>query len=256
MSNYTKATDFASKDTLLSGDPLKIIRGSEIDDEFNAIQTAVNTKAETNNTALTGTPTAPTAAAGTNTTQIATTAFVNTAINAFEVQTADIVDSAITTAKVANSAITTDKVADSAVTTAKLADSSVTLAKISATGTAGSATYLRGDGSWSSISTGLTTSAVLTALAGASVGDIGTYAFCWCTAGTVNPGATVSGSTLRYAGFTDSYYDSINNTTVPLALNTTSSPVPSGTWRCMGYAMTAYGPTQNGEGVSLFLRIS
>jgi hypothetical protein len=81
MSNYTKATDFASKDDLLSGDPQKIIKGTEIDDEFAAIQTAVNSKADSNNSALTGTPTAPTAAAGTNTTQIATTAFVTRQVN-------------------------------------------------------------------------------------------------------------------------------------------------------------------------------
>lgn len=76
MSNYTKATDFASKDDLLVGNPSKIVRGAELDAEFNAIQTAVNSKAEAANASLTGVPTAPTAAAGTNTTQIATTAFV------------------------------------------------------------------------------------------------------------------------------------------------------------------------------------
>ena len=81
MSNYTKATDFASKDSLLSGDPQKIIKGTEIDDELSAIQTAVNSKANSNNSALTGTPTAPTAAAATNTTQIATTAFVTRQVN-------------------------------------------------------------------------------------------------------------------------------------------------------------------------------
>jgi hypothetical protein len=81
MSNYTKATDFASKDDLLSGDPQKIIKGAEIDDEFAAIQTAVNSKADSNNSALTGTPTAPTASAATNTTQIATTAFVTRQVN-------------------------------------------------------------------------------------------------------------------------------------------------------------------------------
>lgn len=47
MSNYTKGTDFAAKDDLLSGDPAKIVRGSEIDDEFNAIQVAVNSKPDT-----------------------------------------------------------------------------------------------------------------------------------------------------------------------------------------------------------------
>ena len=81
MANYLKATDFAAKDALLSGDPNKIVKGTEINDEFNAIQTAVNSKANTASPALTGTPTAPTASEGTNTTQIATTAFVATAVN-------------------------------------------------------------------------------------------------------------------------------------------------------------------------------
>ena len=79
MSNYVKATDFASKDALLTGDPLKIVSGTEINDEFNAIQTAVNTKADLNSPTLTGVPSAPKAAAGTNTTQLATTSFVKTA---------------------------------------------------------------------------------------------------------------------------------------------------------------------------------
>lgn len=80
MSNYVKATDFASKDALLTGDPLKIVSGTEINDEFNAIQTAVNTKADINSPTLTGAPSAPTAGAGTNTTQLATTRFVTTAL--------------------------------------------------------------------------------------------------------------------------------------------------------------------------------
>tara|TARA_R110000868_G_scaffold116345_4_gene309895 strand:- start:6062 stop:6403 length:342 start_codon:yes stop_codon:yes gene_type:complete len=79
MSNYTKSTNFAVKDGLSVGTAAKRVRGTEIDDEFNAIATAVGTKADTNNTALTGVPTAPTAAAGTNTTQVATTAFASSA---------------------------------------------------------------------------------------------------------------------------------------------------------------------------------
>ena len=79
MANYLKATDFAAKDALLSGDPNKIVKGTEIDDEFDSIQTAVNSKANIASPTFTGTPAAPTAAAGTNTTQIATTAFVTTA---------------------------------------------------------------------------------------------------------------------------------------------------------------------------------
>ncbi|MBL4756047.1 MAG: hypothetical protein JKY52_20940, partial [Flavobacteriales bacterium] len=65
-----------TKDGLTTGDPLKIISGTELNAEFNAIQTAVNSKANTNSPTLTGVPAAPTAAQGTNTTQLATTAFV------------------------------------------------------------------------------------------------------------------------------------------------------------------------------------
>jgi hypothetical protein len=76
MANYTKATNFLAKDSLATGDAAKIIKGSEFDTEFNALQTAVNSKANTISPAFTGTPTAPTAASGTSTTQLATTEFV------------------------------------------------------------------------------------------------------------------------------------------------------------------------------------
>lgn len=82
MSDYVKSTNFASKDSLASGNPLKIVKGAEIDTEFNNIATAVATKADLNSPALSGTPTAPTASSIVNTTQIATTAFVQTAIAA------------------------------------------------------------------------------------------------------------------------------------------------------------------------------
>jgi hypothetical protein len=81
MSNYSKSTNFASKDSLASGNPLKVIKGTEIDDEFEALETAVGTKADLASPTFTGTPAAPTAASGTNTTQIATTAFVSSAIS-------------------------------------------------------------------------------------------------------------------------------------------------------------------------------
>lgn len=51
-------------------------RSDVLDTNFNAIQTAVNSKADKASPALTGAPTAPTAPAGTNTTQIANTAHV------------------------------------------------------------------------------------------------------------------------------------------------------------------------------------
>jgi hypothetical protein len=54
MSNYTKTTNFASKDNLSPGNPLKIVKGTEIDTEFNNIQTAVATKTDNASAAITG----------------------------------------------------------------------------------------------------------------------------------------------------------------------------------------------------------
>ena len=46
MSNYTKTTNFATKDNLSPGNPLKIVKGTEIDTEYNNIATAVATKTD------------------------------------------------------------------------------------------------------------------------------------------------------------------------------------------------------------------
>jgi len=92
MSNYTKSTNFAVKDGLSAGTAAKRVRGTEIDDEYNAIAVAVATKANINNTALTGVPTAPTASASTNSTQIATTAYTTTAVAAIPTVTAAVIN--------------------------------------------------------------------------------------------------------------------------------------------------------------------
>ena len=86
MSDYTKSTNFATKDNLSSGNALKIVKGTEIDTEFNNIATAIATKADLASPTFTGTPTLPTGtiavtqSSGSNTTTIATTAFVQAAI--------------------------------------------------------------------------------------------------------------------------------------------------------------------------------
>ena len=104
-------------------------------------------------------------------------------------------------------------------------------------GTANNTTYLRGDQTWATVSTTPTTDQVLSATAGASVGAIGTYGFFYATNGTTkSPGATLAGSSLRYANAI-----------------TYSSTAPSGTWRLMGY--TQGGTSINYE-FSLWLRIS
>ena len=82
MSNYVQSTNFATKDALSSGDPLKIVKGTEINTEFNNIATAVATKADLISPTFTGTPAAPTASFGVSTTQLATTAFVQAALQA------------------------------------------------------------------------------------------------------------------------------------------------------------------------------
>lgn len=95
--SYTKLTDYAVKDGLPAGNSSKIIRGTEIDADFSAIEAdlllkateayadaaaaaAAAAKADIASPTFTGVPAAPTASLGTNTTQLATTAFVqNTA---------------------------------------------------------------------------------------------------------------------------------------------------------------------------------
>ena len=61
MTDYTKTTNFASKDSLPSGNANKIVKGAEIDTEFNNIATASATKANIAGPTFTGTVTIPTA---------------------------------------------------------------------------------------------------------------------------------------------------------------------------------------------------
>jgi len=82
VSNYVKSTNFAVKDGLPSGDPLKVVKGTEIDTEFNNIATSINSKANLSSPTFIGTPFAPTASFGTSTNQIATAAFVQAALQA------------------------------------------------------------------------------------------------------------------------------------------------------------------------------
>ena len=82
MSDYTKSTDFASKDALPSGNAAKIVKGTEIDTEFNNIAVAVATKADLASPGFSGSPTAPTQSTGDNTSKLATTGFVQAALSA------------------------------------------------------------------------------------------------------------------------------------------------------------------------------
>jgi hypothetical protein len=124
MSNYIKATNFASKDALSTGNALKTVSGTEIDDEYTAIATAVATKANTASPTLTGTPAAPTASASTTTTQVATTAFTQAAITAGITAKAPLASPALTgtpTAPTASASTNTTQLATTAYTTTAIA---------------------------------------------------------------------------------------------------------------------------------------
>jgi hypothetical protein len=88
MSNYTQSTNFATKDALPSGDPLKIVKGTEINTEFVNIAVAVATKADLISPTFTGSPVLPTGTTavtqsfGNSSTALATTAFVQAALQA------------------------------------------------------------------------------------------------------------------------------------------------------------------------------
>jgi len=88
VSNYVQSTNFATKDALPSGDPLKIVKGTEINTEFANIAIAVATKADTASPTFTGTPAMPTGTTGVtqsfgnSATLLATTAFVQAALQA------------------------------------------------------------------------------------------------------------------------------------------------------------------------------
>ena len=90
---------------------------------------------------------------------------------------------------------------------------------------------------WTSASATLTTAQVLSATAGAAVGDVGSYALLFDSATLArSPGATLAGSTLRYTSC-----DGAPTTTAP-----------SGTWRIMGATTVV----NNRSSTSVWLRIS
>ncbi len=155
--------------------------------------------------------------------------------------------------KPANQIVNSDQIADGAVGTNDIANNAVTVSKLSATGTPDSTTFLRGDGSWQSVAP--TTTQVLSATAGATVGAVGTYAWLG-DASTVQttPGSTRAGSNLWYAGLSadTSWSNQLPGGTT--AQGGSFGGQPSGTWRAMGLSQ----PRDNNTRfpVTLWLRIS
>lgn len=69
MADYSQVNDYSAKDALSTGDPLKLIKGSDIDAEFSALSTAVASKFDSTDVATAGE-----AQAGTNNTKVITPA--------------------------------------------------------------------------------------------------------------------------------------------------------------------------------------
>ena len=63
--------------------------------------------------------------------------------------------SKIGTASIGVDVIVAEDIANNAITVAELADDAVTIAKLAATGTASSSNFLRGDNTWTAVSTDL-----------------------------------------------------------------------------------------------------
>ena len=53
MSNYIKITDYQAKDSLLTGDPAKLVKGTEIGADFDAVVVAVATKHDSSDIGVT-----------------------------------------------------------------------------------------------------------------------------------------------------------------------------------------------------------
>jgi hypothetical protein len=51
MSDYTQVVDYSAKDALSSGDPNKLVKGSDVDSDLSAISTAIATKYDSNDLA-------------------------------------------------------------------------------------------------------------------------------------------------------------------------------------------------------------
>lgn len=92
-----------------------------------------------------------------------------------------------------------------------------------------------------------TTAQVLTATAGATALAVGTYSWCYITAGAKSNNSNYAGSGLRTVGIA---LDAGTVGSSPFAEGT--GPQPAGTWKCMGSFNASY----YNVGATLFMRVA
>ncbi len=245
MSNYVQSTNFATKDALSSGDPLKIVKGTEINIEFNNIATAVATKADLASPTLVtpniGTPSAGVLTSCTGLPIIAgTSGTLSVARGGTGVTTStgtgDVVLS--TSPTLVTPALGTPA-------SGNLANCTFPTLNQNTTGNAATATT-------ASTVTTITTAQTLTAGSAAAFGDVGSYAFLRAASNVIHTaGTTYAGSGLRAsAGIT---FDTGGT------VEAVDGATPSGTWRAMGernVVQTGCPPVQAQFGSTLYLRVS
>jgi hypothetical protein len=134
----------------------------------------------------------------------------------------------------------TQTLTNKSISGAQINSGTVAVARLGS-GTPGTGNFLRGDGSWQTVPTSApTTAQVLSATAGASAGDVGTYAWMYPTASiTFTQGATRAGSGLRFSSLISSF-------------QVDTGATAAGTWRAMG----STGTSVSNPWSSLWLRIS
>jgi hypothetical protein len=256
MSNYTQSTNFATKDSLPSGDPLKIVKGTEINTEFNNISVAIATKADTTSPTLTSpvlvTPALGTPASGvmTNVTGLPLTSGVTGTLPVANGGTG------VTTSTGTGSVVRSDSptlVSPALGTPSALVGTNITgtAAALSIGGNAATATN-------ASTVTTVTTAQVLGATAGASHQDVGSMTIAWnTTTSDVASNGTIAGSSLRYTNTQSATTGAPANTfatifSVSASFPTTATTTLSGTWKNMGGLCRGRHSTTDGEGATTY----